>query len=58
MLISAKAKLDGAVIQNKNRNLTKRKANTPAKSKEVQLNSQANSKLKNIFYCLNPQQQR
>ena len=52
------AKLDGAVIQNKNRNLKKRKANTPAKSKEVEPNSEANPKLKHIFYCPNPQQQR
>jgi hypothetical protein len=41
------------VQQTNDRNMTERKANASAKSKEVQLNAQANSQLHNIYFCPN-----
>ena len=44
-----------ATVQQTNyRNMTERKANTSAKSKEVQPNAQANPQLHHICFCHDP----
>jgi hypothetical protein len=42
------------VQQTNNRNMTERKANASAKSKEVQPNAQANPQLHHICFCHDP----